>query len=75
MIISLPELKADLDRYLELVGEEEIIISSDGRNIAQLAPPPRDKLKILESLYGILPPTVDENKIRDERLARHETGL
>jgi antitoxin (DNA-binding transcriptional repressor) of toxin-antitoxin stability system len=75
MIVSVTEFKSEIDRYLELAGEEKIVITKDGRNIAQLAPVPRDKLAILESLTGILPPTANEEEAREERLASHEAGL
>ncbi len=75
MNVSVAEFKAGIDRYLELAGEEEIIISADGRSIAQLAPPPRDKRALLHSLIGTLPSTVTREEARAERLARHEAGL
>jgi len=75
MIVTLNELKTDLDRYLDLVGEEKIVITKDGREIAQITPPPRDKLAILDSLYGILPSTVTVEEAREERLAKYEAGL
>ncbi len=56
----------------ESAGEEEIIISAGARSIPQLAPPPRDKLAILHSLFGILPSTVMLEEARAERLARHD---
>ncbi len=58
MIITLPEFKADLDRYLELVGEEEIVITKDGKSIANLSRVVNNKGEIIRSLRGIraLPP-------------------
>lgn len=75
MKVSVAELKTGIEQYLELVGEEEIVITKDGRDIAQLAPPPRDKLEILESLCGIAPPTATVEEARAERLAKYEAGL
>jgi antitoxin (DNA-binding transcriptional repressor) of toxin-antitoxin stability system len=75
MIISLTKFKSEVEHYMELVGREEIVITKDGRNIAQLAPPPEDKLSILESLCGILPPTATLEEARAERLAKYEAGL
>ncbi len=75
MKVSVAEFKSGIDRYLELAGEEEIVITRDGKYIAQLAPPPKDKLAILESLCGILPPTATLEEARAERLAKYEAGL
>lgn len=75
MIVSLTEFKSGIDRYLDLVDEEDIVITKDGRGIARITPPPKDKLAILESLCGALPSTANEDEARDERLARHEAGF
>ncbi len=75
MIVSLTEFKTDLDRYLRLVEEEEILITENGRNVAQLTPPPKDKLALLESLCGTLPGTATLEEARAERLAKYEAGL
>ena len=75
MIVSLREFKTQIDRYLELAEQEEVIITKDGRNIARLMSPHKNKLAILESLFGILPPTVSVEEAREERLAKHEINL
>ncbi len=75
MHISVAEFKSGIDRYLELVDDEEIVITKDGIMIARLTQPPRDKLAILESLSGILPQTATVEEARAERLAKHEAGL
>jgi hypothetical protein len=79
MIVSLTEFKTDLDRYLELVSEEKIVITKDGENFATLSSssisPQRDKVALLHSLIGTLPSTVSIEEARAERLARHEAGL
>lgn len=71
MIISMDEFKADIEHYINLVGTEEIIITRDGRYIAQLLPPPIDKAAIIDSLCGILPSTVTVEEAREARLAKH----
>ncbi len=75
MIVTLSEFKSELEHYLDLVGEEEIVITKDGRSIARLTPPPKDKLALLNSLCGIIPSTANEEEARNERLARYEAGL
>ena len=79
MIVSLTEFKADLDHYLELVDEEEIVITREGKSFATLLSSPErtsgDKLALLHSLIGTLPSTVTIEEARAERLAKHEAGL
>ncbi len=79
MIVSLTEFKADLDRYLELVDEEEIVITKDGQSFATLLSsskkPSDDKVALLHSLIGTLPSTATLEEARAERLAKYEAGL
>ena len=79
MIVSLTEFKTDLDRYLELVDEEEIVITREGKNFAMLlrspGNSPGDKVALIHSLIGTLPSTVTIEEARAERLAKHEAGL
>ena len=51
-----------------MVTEQDIYITKNGKNIAKLTNPAVDKVAVLNSLVGILPP--DASDIRDERLAR-----
>lgn len=69
MVISVEDLQADFDHYLELVGKEEILIARDNRLVAKLLPV--NKGDIIRSLQGILPPTVMVEEAREERLAKH----
>lgn len=75
MKVSVAEFKSGIEHYLELVGREEIVITKDGQSIALLAPPPQDKLAILESLCGVVPSTATLEEARAERLAKYEAGL
>ncbi len=75
MIVSVPELKADLDRYLDLVGEEEIILTRDGKHIAKITPAVKDFGAFIRSLRGILPADATLEEARRERIAKHERHL
>ncbi|MDR1608942.1 MAG: type II toxin-antitoxin system Phd/YefM family antitoxin [Deltaproteobacteria bacterium] len=75
MIVTLDELKRDLDRYVELVGEEEIVITKDGRSVAKLSRVTNNKGAIIRSLRGILPADVTREEAREARLAKYENSL
>ncbi len=79
MIVTLTEFKTDLDRYLELVDEEEIVITKGGESFARLLSAPRrsseDKVALIHSLVGTLPSTVTVEEAKAERLARHEADF
>lgn len=72
MTVTATELKTNLGRYLELAALQDIFITQNGKNVARLTSPSIDKLSILDSLVGIIPPqeSIDENTIKEERLAR-----
>ena len=75
MIVTLNEFKTDLDRYLELVGDEEIVITKDGRDIARISRPTNNKGAIIRSLRGILPADVTREEAREARMAKYENSL
>ena len=68
MKITATELKSNLGKYLQLVEKEDVIINKNGKLVAILSNPNKDRLSILNSLKGILPNDISENNIKDERL-------
>ncbi|MDR1612259.1 MAG: type II toxin-antitoxin system Phd/YefM family antitoxin [Planctomycetota bacterium] len=72
MIVNVAEFKNGIDRYLELVGEEEIVITKDGKYFAKITPASESFAEYLVSLRGILPPTVTVEEAHEERIAKHE---
>lgn len=67
MVITTMELANNLSRYLSMVAQQDIFITMNGRTIAKLSNPVADKVAVLDSLVGILPP--DDSDIREERLS------
>jgi prevent-host-death family protein len=72
MIVTATEFKSNLGKYLDLVANEEIIITRNGKRIAKLTDANGDKIDIVRSLKGILPSGVTAAEARKERLDRHE---
>jgi prevent-host-death family protein len=72
MIITATEFKSNLGRYLDLVGEEDIVITRNGKRIAKLTDAAKDKTDILLALTGIVPANVSLEEMREERLRKHE---
>ena len=72
MIITATEVKTNLGKYLEIAASQDIFITKNGKNIARLTSPAVNKLALLDDLVGIIPEsqTMDEDTIREERLAR-----
>ena len=78
MIVSEAEFKTGIERYLDLVSEEEIVITKDGKQVAKLtavANSPEEKAAIIRSLRGILPETATLEEAHEERIKKHEAHL
>lgn len=68
MSITATELKKNLSKYLELAEHEDILITRNGKVVAQLVYPYKDKVSQAQSLFGILPKDTDLEKAKGERL-------
>ena len=69
MIITATELKTNLGKYLDMVSDEEIIITKNGKNIARLSRPESEKVALLDSLVGVAKKAGDMS-VDDIRLER-----
>ena len=58
MVVTATDLKTNLGKYLDLLDTEDIIITRNGRRIAKLIKDEEDVLAEVQSLYGILAPSV-----------------
>ena len=72
MIITATELKKNLGKYLKLSDTEIIYITKNGRIVSKLSSPFEDRVKVAESLIGILPDDIDitDEDIRNVRADR-----
>lgn len=72
MTITATELKNNLVKYLDIVTDEDIFISKNGKIIAFLSKPQSSKLAALNSLVGIADngQEVSFDEIKNERLKK-----
>ncbi len=70
MSITATELKMNLSKYLLLAESEDVFITRNGRVVAKLTNPYQDRVKIANSLIGIIPDEITEEEARAERLGR-----
>lgn len=75
MNVSLAEFKSDIDRYLKLVKDEEVVLIEDGKRIAKITPEPKGLAEYLTSLQGLLPETATLEEAREERIGKHVRHL
>ena len=68
MSITATELKNNLGKYLLLAATEDVYITQYGKIIAKLSNPFQDRMKIAESLIGILPQTMTYEEAKEARL-------
>lgn len=70
--ISLTQLKTNLGKYVTMAGEQDILISKNGKVIAKLVTAKVDKVAAAEELISMFPKgkKVDYDKMREERLLR-----
>ena len=68
MSITATELKSNLGKYLDQAATEDIYISKNGKIIAKITSPYKNKLDIVKELYGSIPNTVALEDAQKERL-------
>jgi len=76
--ITATDFKANFGKYLSLVELEDIVIIKNGKSIAKLSGVKQDKVKEIESLFGIVPwngMKTDIKKLKAERLAKKYESL
>lgn len=70
MSITATELKANLGKYLLLAASEDVYITRNGKTIAKLTSPYRNKLDIVDELAGSVPAAMTLEEAREERLGK-----
>ena len=68
MSITATEFKNNLGKYLLLATTEDIFITRNGKTVAKLSNPNKDRVDIAKSLFGILTPDVTLEETKEERL-------
>ncbi|WP_271629147.1 hypothetical protein [Caldicellulosiruptor sp. DIB 104C] len=78
MILDAKEVISDVDKYMEIIEKEEIILQKDGKKIAKIVPIRKRKrrrdnteevLKAIKELTGIAKElNMDADTVREERI-------
>ena len=72
MVVTATEFKTNFGKYLELVAQEDVFITRNGKTIAKVVNP---QISAVDSLRGLLkgaPSGLDQNTVREERLSKYE---
>ncbi len=67
MSITVTQLKQNLGYYLLLSASEDIYITKNGKTVAKLTSPYQDRVKKVESLFGVLSKDLTLDEAREER--------
>ena len=74
MQITATEFKLNLGKYLDMVADEDIYITRNGKTVAKMINP---NVSSVDSISGILagkvPADMDRHMIREERAANYAT--
>lgn len=69
MRISTMEFQMNMDKYLSLASQHDILITKDGQDIAKLTSPSADRVSLLDKLVGIAKAgDISDDTIKRERL-------
>ena len=70
MSITATELKLNLGKYLMKAESEDVFITRNGRVVAKLTSPYKDKVDIVNNLFGCIPGDIGVEEAKEERLSR-----
>ena len=70
MIVNSTDVQNNFGKYLAMAAGQEIVITRNGTAVARLIGINLTKKALSDSLVGIIPNDVDEDKEKAERLAR-----
>ena len=67
LLVSVSDLKANAAKYISMVENEDIYITKNGKTVAKLVSPKKDKMSAAVSLFDILPAGIDTDAVKTER--------
>ena len=68
------EVQNNFGRFLKLVQEgQEVVIMKNGIEVARMISKDMTVSFLSDNLVGVLSSDVDDKKLREERMARHES--
>lgn len=70
MIINSSDFQNNVGKYLDLAEGQEIVITRNGSPVARLLGMKKTVSFLSDRLVGLIPPDVDEDGEKAERLAR-----
>lgn len=72
MVITATEFKTNFGKYLDLIKQEDIFITRNGKTIAKVVNPHISAVDSLRGMLKDIPPDIDLDSLREERLSKYE---
>jgi hypothetical protein len=62
MVVPAEEFQSNIGRYLQASRKTDVLVTQDGKLIAMLSNPVRNKLRLIDSLSRLIPPDGEEDE-------------
>ena len=72
MIVTVTEFKSNFDKYLDLITQEDIFITRNGKTITKAVNPYISPVASLRGMLKDVPADIDLDSLREERLSKYE---
>lgn len=69
MYITTSELRENLAMYIAKSSQEDIFITKNGKVVSKLSNPYEGRIKVAESLIGVIPDDISYDEVMEERLS------
>ena len=70
MIVTATEFKTNFDRYLDMITQEDIFITRNGKTIAKVMNPHISAVDSLRVMLNDVPSDIDLDALQEERLSQ-----
>ena len=75
MVVTATEFKANFGKYLELIVNEDIFITRNGKTVANVVNPQISAVDSLRGMLGGISTDIDMDSLREERLLKYENNV
>ena len=75
MIVTVTEFKTNFSKYLDLISQEDIFITRNGKTIAKVVNPQNSAVDFLRGILKDVPSDIDLDSLREERLSKYENNV
>ncbi len=75
MTVTATEFKTNVGKYLDLIAEEDIFITRNGKIIAKVVNPQSSAVDSLRGMLRDIPSDIELDTLREERLLKYENNV